>query len=183
MTFERVANMWLDSVLYGLQFTYQSELKSAANHLIANFGKKPCEKIKGMDVDDYIRYLSQHNNPNTGKPYSKRVFSDIIDTGCRIYDYALDNELIECRNPFYKKKRKIPKNAPKQERTTIDGTQKKLISVVENRTRIAALIMLYCGLRKGEIIPLEWTDIDFMRSMKSICTFSIRCRRTFNIRN
>ena len=34
--------------------------------------------------------------------------------------------------------------------------------------RVAALIMLYCGLRRGEIIPLEWSDIDFINKQIAI---------------
>ncbi len=168
MTFETIANLWLDNVSFGLQFTYRAELKNAANHLITYFGKRICDKIKGLDVDEYIRYLSQHDNPNTGKPYSRRLYSDIIDTGCRIYDYALENELVECRNPFYKKKRKIPKNAPKQEREPIDEIQKDLVLKVYHRTQLATLIMLFCGLRKGEVIPLKWSDIDFINKQIAV---------------
>ena len=168
ITFEKIANIWLENISFDLQYTYQAELKNATNHLVAYFGERICGTIKGLDVDEYIRYLSQHNNPNTGKPYSKRVFSDIIDVGCRIFDYALENDLIDCRNPFYKKKRKIPKNAPKKERTPIDDIQKDLVLKVYNRTQIAALIMLFCGLRRGEIIPLEWSDIDFLNKQIAV---------------
>lgn len=168
ITFETIANLWLDNVTFGLQFTYKAELKNAANHLISYFGKRICDTIKGLDVDEYIRHLSESNNPNTGKPYSKRLFSDIIDTGLRIYDYALENELVQCRNPFYKKKRNIPKNASKQERKPIDKVQKALILKVNNRTQIATMIMLFCGLRKGEVIPLEWSDIDFINKQIAV---------------
>lgn len=44
----------------------------------------------------------------------------------------------------------IPKTSKKQESKKSTGTQ------------AAAMIMLYCGLRRGEIIPLEWSDIDLI---------------------
>ena len=166
--FEEITQRWLESVLFGLRYTYQNELRCTAAHLVNYFGKMNCEEIKGFSVDAFIRYLSEHNNPNTGKPYSKRSFVEIIDVGCRIFEFALDNELIQCRNPFYRKKKKIPKTAPKTERTPIDDIQKDLVLKVYHRTQIAALLMLFCGLRRGEIIPLEWKDIDFINKQIAV---------------
>lgn len=37
-----------------------------------------------------------------------------------------------------------------------------LINNTEHRGKAAAMIILYSGLRRGELIPLEWDDIDFL---------------------
>lgn len=167
-SFEEIAKMWLESELFGKQYSYRKELENATKHLIRYFGKYDCEQIKGLDVDCFVRFESEHLNPNTGKPFSKRLIKDHINTGNNIYEFALENELIECRNPFLKKHKKIPKNAPVKERTPIDDTQKHFILKVYHRAQVAALVMLYCGLRRGEIIPLEWSDIDFVNKQISI---------------
>lgn len=112
--FEEVANFWLDHDCYGDNYSYRTEKKNAVSHLIQFFGGAECEKIKCMDVENFIKYETEHLNPNTGKPYSKKLITDHINIGNRIFEFALDNEIINCRNPFQRKRRRIPKNAPKK---------------------------------------------------------------------
>lgn len=169
VTFSKIAKIWLDSELFGKDYSYQFELKSATQHLVNYFGEMSCCEIKGMTVDNFIKYEYENNNPNTGRPYSKRILNEHINVGNRIFEYALDNELIpNIRNPFNAKRKRIPKNAPVKERLPINDTQKSLILKVYHPAQIASLIMLYCGLRKGEIIPLEWSDIDLKNNIISV---------------
>lgn len=180
-SFEEIAKQWLKSQCYGDKYSYRQEKKNAVSHLLKYFGKKYCEEIKSIDVEKFIKYESEHINPNTGKAYSKRILIDHINVGNSIFEFALDNELIDCRNPFQRKRRRIPKNAPVKERTQIDDIQKDLILKVYNRTQIAALIMLYCGLRRGEIIPLEWKDIDCRISTQTFLLELHKCSCFFVI--
>ncbi len=174
-TFNEISNLWLDNEIYGKDYTYKKELKSAVVHLNRYFGDMICNNIKGLDVEKFIRYNYEHINPNTNKPFSKRLLKDLVSVGFRVFEFALDNELIDnVRNPFTGKKKKIPKDAPVTERNPIDNIQKQLILSVYHRTQIAALVMLYCGLRKGEIIPLEWSDIDFKEKTLSVTKSAVR---------
>ncbi len=174
-TFNEIASLWLDNESYGKDYTYKNELKSAVKHLNRYFDGIICEDIKGLNVEQFIRYNYEHNNPNTGKSFSKRLLGDLVSVGYRIFEFALDNELIgNIRNPFSGKKKKIPKSAPVTERTAIDELQKSLVLSVSSRTQIAALIMLYCGLRKGEIIALKWSDVDFSRKIISVTKSAVR---------
>ena len=161
-SFEEIAGIWLQSELFGKQYSYRKGIEKDVEHLMNYFGARNCEEIKGMDVDKFIQYETEHVNPNTGKPFSKRLMKAHLSAGLNIYEYALENELIDCRNPFNRKKKKIPKSAPVEQRTPIDNEQKEMVLRVFHRAQIAAVIMLYCGLRRGEIIPLEWSDIDLL---------------------
>ena len=50
--------------------------------------------------------------------------------------------------------------------TQIMDKQNKLsVSYKDHRMGYVAMIMLYCGLRKGEVLALEWKDIDLERKM------------------
>ncbi len=173
--FKEISNLWLDNESYSKNYTYKKGLKSTVAHLNRYFGEMECNKIKGLDVENFIRYNYEHNNPNTNKPFSKRLLKELVSNGYRIFEFALDNELIDnVRNPFSQKKKKIPKDTPVKERTPIDDIQKSLILSVYHRSQIAALIMLYCGLRKGEIIALEWSDINFKEKIISVTKSVVR---------
>ena len=111
-SFEDIAQIWLQSELFGKQYSYRKGLISDVEHLVKDFGTHNCEEIKSMDVDRFIQYESEHVNPNTGKPFSKRLMKAHISAGLNIYEYALENELIDCRNPFIRKKKKITQMNP-----------------------------------------------------------------------
>ena len=111
-SFEDIAQIWLQSELFGKQYSYRKGLISDVEHLVKYFGTHNCEEIKSMDVDRFIQYESEHVNPNTGKPFSKRLMKAHISAGLNIYEYALENELIDCRNPFIRKKKKITQMNP-----------------------------------------------------------------------
>ena len=168
ISFAELSKQWSNTVLYGYKYSYKVEVCCALKHLVNYFGDRDCESIKGLDVELFLKKETENINPNTGKPFSRRTLNDHIDIGNVIYEFALDNEIINCRNPFQKKRKKIPKSAPANERVPIDETQKKYVLSVYNRTQIASLIMLYCGLRRGEIIPLEWSDIDFVNKQIAV---------------
>lgn len=173
--FEEISNLWLENESYSKNYTYSKELRSSVKHLNRYFGNKVAQSIKGLDVEQYIRYCYETKNPNNDKPYSKRLLNDIISTGYRIFEFALDNELIDnIRNPFAGKKKKIPKDAPITQRLPINNTQKQYILSVYHRAQTAALIMLFCGLRKGEIIALQWQDIDFKNKIIAVTKSAVR---------
>lgn len=175
-TFRELSELWLTKEIGNKDYNYSVEMGCAVKHLNRYFCAKDPAKIKGLDIDDYISYLHNTNNPNNNKPYSKRLLFDIISTGFRIYEFALDNELLpNMRNPFSGKKGKISKKAPQKERLPINNFQKQIILKVYHRTQLAALIMLYCGLRKGEIMALHWSDIDFEEKLISVTKSAVRC--------
>ena len=125
--FEELAFEWYDTICFSDKYAYRTEKMNAIKHLVSFFGKMNCEAIKSADVDRFIKYESEHLNPNNGKPYSKKIMIDHISIGNNIFEYALDNEMIDCRNPFQRKRKRIPKNAPVHQRTPIEDTHKELI--------------------------------------------------------
>lgn len=71
---------------------------------------------------------------------------------------AVDDGII-ARNPCKAKTSKAHKGTQGTHRN-IEGWERELILSVSHKMQIPALIMLYAGLRRGEVLALRWEDID-----------------------
>lgn len=75
-----------------------------------------------------------------------------------LFDSAVENDL--CRkNPFRGKFAQPPK-APSGTHRTLTEEEIRLILTTPHRFQLATLIMLYAGLRRGEVLALTAEDID-----------------------
>lgn len=128
-------------------------------HLKKAMGNIALKDIKLFNVQSVIDDLYEFN-PNTGAPSSKKTLTDIKNTAVQIFDFAIDNRVIDY-NPASSVK--IPKNAEKQIRRALTEQEQYYISDTTHRMQTAAMIMLYAGLRRGELIPLLWSDIDLKK--------------------
>jgi len=70
---------------------------------------------------------------------------------------AIDNRVLEY-NPVLATK--LPKTKPPEKRRVLFEHEQHWITSFDHRARRAAMIMMYAGLRRGELIPLTWNDID-----------------------
>lgn len=129
--------------------------KSNINHLqpIANI---PLDKIKTNDIQDIILTLSE-KNPNTNKPASKKTLLGLKSTAKQIFKLAIENRVINY-NPA--EAVKIPKGQPETHRRALTEDEQKWILQTEHNAKTSAMIMMFAGLRLGELIPLTWNDID-----------------------
>lgn len=117
----------------------------------------PISKIRPYDLQYIIDTLSDRN-PNTDKPMAKKSLRAIKSVIKQIFDFAIDNRLIDY-NPAANIH--IPKNAPEETGRALTKQEQQWLIDTPHRCQTAALIMMYAGLRRGEIIPLMWSDIDF----------------------
>jgi len=76
--------------------------------------------------------------------------------GC--FDAAIDNDYCS-KNPFRAKTVQPPK-APAGSHRALTPEEISLIRTTEHRMRPAAMVMLYAGLRRGEVLALSADDID-----------------------
>lgn len=166
MKFCGLSMIWLKKAKTGVCYTYQRNLDSYVHHLNNFLSDKKIRDIKPYDIDIIIHKLAI-NNPNTNKPASKKFLNNLISCAQRIFDFAIENELIY-KNPAKNKKKEIPKNAPQKKIIGITPAQQQLVINVEHRAKIAAVIMMFMGVRTGELLALEWTDFDLDKLKISI---------------
>lgn len=111
----------------------------------------PISKIRADDVQDIILDLAINKN------MAKQTLNEIKQVASQIVRLAMDNRVVEynCVSAV-----KIPSAAPKDSREAITEEQISWVENTPHRAQTAAMIMLYAGLRRGELIPLKWCDID-----------------------
>ena len=159
------AEMWGSKKTVGKKYTYFRSIRSFLNHLKPIYDI-PVGKVKTMHIESVILALAE-NNPNTGKPASKKLLNNIKSAAKSIIDYAINNcdELYRNRATAVE----IPTEAPITERMSLPMIQQHLIFSTPHRARLPVLIMLLCGLRVGEMIALTWEQIDFKEGIISVC--------------
>lgn len=155
-TFSQWGELWYSNIQVGVSKSQCVNLRCSLNHLYRYIGDMPIKSIKAYNIDTIISELAT-KNPNTLRPMGKKTLRDIKNTASRIFDVAIENE-VSCSNPAHN--RKIPRRAPQGERRALTLVEQKLIVNTMHKMRIAALIMMLAGLRRGELIPLMWSDID-----------------------
>lgn len=121
-----------------------------------------CEvtRLKRIDLEEILDELAREG-------YSERVLKAVRDIAGGIMEMCVENRVIEY-NPF--RSADIPKTRQKteNERRALTQEERKWIEETPHRAQTAAMIMMYAGLRRGELIPLLWSDIDLENGTISV---------------
>ena len=138
-------------VSYGRYKSYERKINSL--DAIANI---PISKLRVADIQDVILDLAAEN-PHTGEPTARQTLNEVKNTAAQILDFAIENRVIEynCARAV-----RIPAETPQTTKEALTDEQQRWIRETPHRAQTAAMIMLYAGLRRGEVIPLIWGDID-----------------------
>jgi len=155
-TFDEWAERWFKIKDTEVSTSQSKVYKSRINFLNLYIGKAQIKKVKPIDLQEIINSLAI-KNPNTGKPASKRMIEITKNTLTQIFRLVIENRVIDY-NPAISLK--IPKDAPAYKRRALTEIEREWVHDTEHRARRAAMIMMYAGLRRGELIPLMWNDID-----------------------
>lgn len=95
----------------------------------------------------------------------ERTVSRYLQSLNQVFTYAMKNRLISFNPCQYVR---LPKCSPSQER---NGLQLEEIALIEQSLTpgtLAALIMVYCGLRRGELAALTWADVDLENNTMTV---------------
>jgi len=113
-------------------------------------------KIITHDIQQIITELGR-SNPKTKKPTARQTLKVIKSTAVQIFQLAIDNRVLDY-NPANAVK--LPAGASTSTRRALTDIEQQWILDTEHRAKTAAMIMMFSGLRRGELIPLTWNDID-----------------------
>lgn len=145
----------------------KSEVTAAQYNLCAARAKILKERLGRMtmldvttaDIQAVINELAQ-KNPRTGKPSAKKTLRDYLQVAQQIFRFAIQSRVLDYNPAEYAR---VPQNAPQSVRRALSEVERSWIAQTPHRARTAAMIMLYAGLRRGEVAALTWNDIDFKK--------------------
>jgi integrase len=147
-TFGEWAEIWLQNksgeVSSARYVAYKCEL---GNFL--DFYPYHISKIRQIDIKSRFTQLS--------KTYANATLRDARNALNQIFALAIDNRVLDF-NPV--SSLKLPVGKAAEQRRAITDEERSWIDTTEHRGQTAAMIMMYAGLRRGEVIPLLWSDID-----------------------
>lgn len=152
ITFSQLAQIWMDQYhpTETEKWKYQKQM-DINRHLLPTLGGMYVRDLKQVHLQSIISSLAKQG-------YATGTMKKIKQTAERIMRVAVDSDLI-IKNPF--SGIRVPYVEPEPRRAL---TEDEIDLITSNwqgtRMGLAAMIMLYTGLRIGEVVPLDWMDVD-----------------------
>jgi integrase len=157
--FGSIAKRWYEeSFQYFKQPTQERYLHILVKWILPKFGKANIDNITRSEIRTFLINIHQSGQ-------SKSSVGLVRDVLSNIFQQARDEELIK-DNPttqILKRLKLEPDKTLKHEPLNIREMKKFLEVTKRYFPQMYELFMIafYTGMRLGEIIPLEWNDIDF----------------------
>ena len=148
-TFESWGKRWLKKKSSRVSYNWANALGTNFKKLSPIYNSEIAE-LRRIDLEDILDDLFHEG-------YSERVIKAVRDIASGIMEMCVENRVIEY-NPF--RATELPKVQSDNERRALTAEERRWVEETPHRAQTAAMIMMYAGLRRGELIPLTWQDID-----------------------
>ena len=176
MKFQELAEKWFEEyAVVNLKKSSVQRLRGVTKRIYATFGHLRVDKITRGQIQAFIDDLSRNvKNFLNGKPLYRKTIIHHLNLLSDVFNYAIRLEMIEdnpCRNIF------VPKGEKKEKEIYSVEEMKQLFALAEQYGtldyRAFLTLAVYSGFRSGELMGLEWKDIDWENNVISV-------RRTAN---
>lgn len=144
------------------------EYRGLCRRTYAAIGHIRIEKLKPQHFREFFRQLSEPGqNQKTGKSLSPKTIWNYYSFCSTVMMYAVKNELID-RNPCTIAAPKKP--ASKVECLDDEGARRLLEQLEQEplQDRVFFTLALLTGYRLGELLGLEWQDVNFENGVVTI---------------
>ena len=152
--------------------TYERYKLIVKRHIKEKIGEMELDDLSPLILQKFITGLLIDGNRRTGKGLSANTVNAVISV---IQSSLKTAHVLELRKEYVAGKLKRPKFKEKPAECFTRAEQKQIERFVLNGSKdklYGILLCLYSGLRIGELIALQWSDIDFS---KGILTVSKSC--------
>ncbi len=159
-TFEEAAKLWLEYKKVSVrESTYATYIFMTEKHLMPQLGTVPVGELTQERMIDFLKDKKEHGNLKTGGGLSDKTICDLRTILLQIMSYAVSCGMAAS----------VPDRLPASYRQPSINVlnfdeQKKLEAEAvreDSPFTLAVLLILYCGLRDGEICGIKWGDISF----------------------
>lgn len=166
MLYKEWLSNWLENYVQpsSKQRTYVRYREIVEQHIIPKLGELKLPEVTPYVVQCYVTELMKSGNLRTGKSLSANSVNSIITVIQNTLKTACSLGLID---EYEGDKIRRPKTSEKKIECFSISEQKKIEQYVYSAKKIkffGVLLCLYTGLRIGELLALEWSDIDLRKS-------------------
>ncbi len=137
-------------------------------HISPNIGETDTTELTRRQIQEFLSNKKKDGNIRTGETLSATSINLMLTILNMAFEYAIDMELAD-NNPCVRLKRS-PQDGRKIDAYTKDEQRKLelIIKQEDDRRLFGITLCLYSGLRIGELIGLEWSDVDLQRGIITI---------------
>lgn len=178
-TFRELAEEWIDLMEASKAMTPKTicSLKTTRSRTYNAIGDKYIDEIKYKDIQNFIRDLARPNTcKRTGKGLKQKTQKQYITLISNVMKYAIKCGIIKenpCTDIITIKNEEHEDESYKY--YTMDELKAILQAIdrnAETKYKVLFRILAYCGLRAGEVLGIEYNDIDFSTGITNICRTS-----------
>ncbi|MCM1060847.1 MAG: site-specific integrase [Eubacterium sp.] len=173
--YEELSEEWFEEYAkLNLRSTTYERLKQLRHRIYSAIGHLRIDKITPRQLQAFINSLAKEGaNEKTGKPLAPKTIRHNLSLISDVFTYAIKMGLVS-DNPCSKVT--IPKGEVKEKQIYSQEEMEILLTKLIGeplKYQVFFYLMAYSGFRRGEMLGLEWKDIDFENSVISV-------RRTSN---
>ncbi len=173
--FEEFAEQWFEEYArLNLRKSSFERMRQVTQRVYPAFGHLRLDRITGRQIQQFINELVLNGkNMQTGKPLSRKTALHHLSFISDVFSYAVRMDIVSdnpCRKVY------VPKGGKKEKEIYSIEEIEQLFSLLEDaplKYRTFFTLAVYTGFRRGELMDLEWKDIDFESGVVSV-------RRTSN---
>ena len=173
--FEEFAEQWFEEYArLNLRKSSFERMRQVTQRVYPAFGHLRLDRITGRQIQQFINELVLNGkNMQTGKPLSRKTAVHHLSFISDVFSYAVRMDMVSdnpCRKVY------VPKGGRKEKEIYSIEEIEQLFRLLENaplKYRTFFTLAVYTGFRRGELMGLEWKDIDFESGVVSV-------RRTSN---
>lgn len=176
MVYKKWLKEWLDiyiktSYKYTTYCTYKREVNLRINSGLGNFS---IEKIKEKDIQMFINKVTERGKINSDGEISNSHINLIIAIIlASIKKYYIVHNKTNKQSLYVKRAPHIQKEI----RALAEKSEEKLVKYILDNKKIkyyGYLISIFTGLRLGELLALQWSDIDYQNRIIRVNKTRIR---------
>lgn len=156
LTVERYLTSWLADSVKGTvsRATYDGYRRDVHHHIIPELGRRKLKELSPADIRRLYRKMAERGLKDRSIEYVHTTLRKSLKAA--VVDRLINHNPTDGAKPL-----KTPTGAARESRA-LDPYQVKALLEAASESRVKALyvVAIHTGLRRGELLGLQWTDAD-----------------------